>query len=152
MKGEAFCFFRFVIHIYLSTLFMVGREGHWPGLWILSSSLTERADTMLPRLTIKPGGKERMVKKGNSCTHTHTKCTKCTVQSWRAPHCTTHKPERTEGQTGGQGECNIHPYPHFMCVCWGGGTTITTTITIYFIHPSGKLKLLFTRTMKNISQ
>ena len=26
------------------------------------------------------------------------------------------------------------------------------TITIYFIHPSGKLKLSFDRTMKNISQ
>ena len=37
----------------------------------------------------------------------------------------------------------------------GGGagrTTITTTITIYFIHPSGKLKLSFNRTMKNISR
>ena len=30
--------------------------------------------------------------------------------------------------------------------------TITTTITIYFINPSGKLKLSFDRTMKNISQ
>ena len=30
--------------------------------------------------------------------------------------------------------------------------TTTITITIHFIHPSGKLKLLFDRTTKNISQ
>ena len=30
--------------------------------------------------------------------------------------------------------------------------TITTTITTHFIHPSGKLKLSFDRTTKNISQ
>ena len=30
--------------------------------------------------------------------------------------------------------------------------TIITTITIYFINPSGKLKLSFDRTTKNISQ
>ena len=35
----------------------------------------------------------------------------------------------------------------------GRGVTVTiTTITIYFINPSGKLKLSFDRTTKNISQ
>ena len=33
---------------------------------------------------------------------------------------------------------------------WEG--TITITVTIYFINPSGKLKLSFDRTTKNISQ
>ena len=30
--------------------------------------------------------------------------------------------------------------------------TVTITITMYFIHPSGKLKLSFDRTTENISQ
>ena len=35
----------------------------------------------------------------------------------------------------------------------GVGVEITeTTITVYFIHPSGKLKLSFDRETKNISQ
>ena len=33
-----------------------------------------------------------------------------------------------------------------------GRITQLVTITIYFIHPSGKLKLSFDRTTKNISQ
>ena len=37
---------------------------------------------------------------------------------------------------------------------WGGGGIWSdiTTITIYFINPSGKLQLSFDRTTKNISQ
>lgn len=37
-----------------------------PGLWILSSSLTERADTTPPKFWMKPAGKLRMVKNGYS--------------------------------------------------------------------------------------
>ena len=41
---------------------------------------------------------------------------------------------------------------------WGGVAVVvsegstTVTITIYFINPSGKLKLSFNRTTKNLSQ
>ena len=41
-----------------------------------------------------------------------------------------------------------------MCVCvkGKGAGCLLVTITIYFINPSGKLKLSFDRTTKNISQ
>ena len=42
-----------------------------------------------------------------------------------------------------------------MCVCVGGGggsEIMLLRITIYFINPSGKLKVSFDRTTKNISQ
>ncbi len=38
-----------------------------PGLWILSSSLTDLADTTPPIWTKKPGGKVLIVKNGYSC-------------------------------------------------------------------------------------
>ena len=37
-------------------------------------------------------------------------------------------------------------------LCGSKMAHITLTITIYFLHPSGKLKLSFDRTTKNISQ
>lgn len=50
-----------------ATLGLCVRELHSPGLWMRSSSLTERALTTPPTWSRKPEGKDVRVKKGNSC-------------------------------------------------------------------------------------